>query len=138
MNAVLQLRVDPLTPRGVSPADRVPVPAIPADANAMVELRRFLFEEDRSDGNYLICVILCNVIELLSKRSLLYEQLGAMSGMKALWGGDLVGGLFNSSIREGNCLLIIQLKLIGMELAIRRGLFGMAAVNQLTAGDANC
>ncbi|MCU9955055.1 MULTISPECIES: hypothetical protein [Burkholderia] len=67
MNAVLQLRVDPLAPRGVSPADRVPVPAIPADANAMVELRRFLFEEDRSDGNYLICVILCNVIELLSK-----------------------------------------------------------------------
>ncbi|QOH37477.1 hypothetical protein C7S14_2566 [Burkholderia cepacia] len=43
------------------------MPAFPAGACAMVELRRFLFEDDRNDGNYSICVILCNVIELLSK-----------------------------------------------------------------------
>ncbi|HIC7213282.1 hypothetical protein [Burkholderia stabilis] len=71
MNAVLRLRDDPLAPHGVSPADRAP--AFPACANATVELRRFLFENDRSDGNYLICVILCNVIELPVKRLLLYE-----------------------------------------------------------------
>ncbi|WP_128841426.1 hypothetical protein [Burkholderia catarinensis] len=65
MNAVVRLRDDPLAPHGVSPADRAP--AFPACANAMAELRRFLFEEDRSDGSYLICVILCNEIELLTK-----------------------------------------------------------------------
>ncbi|MFJ1209569.1 hypothetical protein [Burkholderia pyrrocinia] len=65
MNAVLQLRADPLALHGVSPADRAP--AFPACANAMVELRRFLFEDDRSDRNYSICVILCNLIELRSK-----------------------------------------------------------------------
>jgi len=65
VNAVLQLRDDPLASHGVNPADRSP--AFPACANAMAGLRRFLFEVDRSDSNYLICVILCNVIELLSK-----------------------------------------------------------------------
>ncbi|WP_423381683.1 hypothetical protein [Burkholderia sp. LMG 32019] len=61
----MRLRDASLAPHGVSPADRVP--AFPADARATVELRRFLFEDDRSDGNYSICVILCNVIELLTK-----------------------------------------------------------------------
>jgi hypothetical protein len=61
----VRLRDASLAPRGVIPAERVP--AFPAGASAMVELRRFLFEDDRSDGNYSICVILCNVIELLSK-----------------------------------------------------------------------
>ncbi|MGT0248602.1 hypothetical protein [Burkholderia pyrrocinia] len=65
MNAVLQLRDDPLAPHGVNLADRSP--AFPACANAMAGLHRFLFEVDRSGGNYLLCVILCNVIELLSK-----------------------------------------------------------------------
>ncbi|WP_144030300.1 hypothetical protein [Burkholderia sp. AU6039] len=61
----MRLRDAPLAPHGVSQADRVP--AVPAGAGAMVELRRFLFEDDPSDGNYLICVILCNEIELMSK-----------------------------------------------------------------------
>ncbi|WP_423369015.1 hypothetical protein [Burkholderia sp. LMG 32019] len=65
MNAVVRLRDASLAPRDVSPADRVP--AFPAGASAMVELRRFLFEDDRSDSSYSICVILCNVIELLAK-----------------------------------------------------------------------
>ncbi|HDR9767499.1 MULTISPECIES: hypothetical protein [Burkholderia] len=61
----MRLRDASLAPHDVSPATRVP--AFPAGACAMVELRRFLFEDDRNDGNYSICVILCNVIELLSK-----------------------------------------------------------------------
>ncbi|WP_155630809.1 hypothetical protein [Burkholderia cepacia] len=61
----MRLRDASLAPRDVSPAMRVP--AFPATAYAVVELRRFLFEDDRSDGDYSICVILCNVIELLSK-----------------------------------------------------------------------
>ncbi|WP_174937139.1 hypothetical protein [Burkholderia lata] len=61
----MRLRDASLAPHGVNPADRVP--AFAAGASAMVELRRFLFEDDPSGGNYLICVILCNVIELLSK-----------------------------------------------------------------------
>ncbi|MCA7898040.1 hypothetical protein LGM39_01575 [Burkholderia cepacia] len=61
----MRLRDASLAPHDVSLAKRVP--AFPAGVYAMVELRRFLFEDDRSDGNYSICVILCNVIELLSK-----------------------------------------------------------------------
>jgi hypothetical protein len=61
----VRLRDASLAPHGVSQPDRVP--AFTAGASAMVELRRFLFEDDPSDGNYSICVILCNLIELLSK-----------------------------------------------------------------------
>ncbi len=38
-----------------------------------VKMCRFLFEGDRIDGSYQVCVILCNAIELMQKRSLLYE-----------------------------------------------------------------
>ncbi|MCA8488614.1 hypothetical protein [Burkholderia arboris] len=65
MNAVVRLRDDPLALHGISPADRAP--AFPACAGTKVEMCRFLFEDDPSDGNYLICVILCNVIELVKK-----------------------------------------------------------------------
>lgn len=54
-----------------------------------VETCRFLFEDDRIGGNYLICVILCNGIELMQKRSLLYEQWIVWKAAKALQGGDL-------------------------------------------------
>jgi len=65
VDAVVRLRDNPLALHGISPAGRVP--AFPAGANAMVELRRFLFEDDRIDSGYSICVILCNVIEFLQK-----------------------------------------------------------------------
>jgi len=50
----VRLRDASLAPHGVSQPDRVP--AFTAGASAMVELRRFLFEDDPSDGNYSICV----------------------------------------------------------------------------------
>ncbi|WP_143750977.1 hypothetical protein [Burkholderia sp. HI2714] len=68
----MRLRDASLAPHGVGPADRVP--AFMAGASAMVELRRFLFEDDPNDGNYSICVILCNEIELLSKCLISYGQ----------------------------------------------------------------
>ncbi|MBR8432331.1 hypothetical protein B7L17_023670 [Burkholderia cenocepacia] len=87
MNAVVRLRDDPPVLHGISPAARARLSGM---CRREVERCRFLFEDDRIDGDYLVCVILCNVIELMQKRSLLYEQWRGRKAVKALWGGALV------------------------------------------------
>ncbi|WP_179233457.1 hypothetical protein [Burkholderia sp. AU16741] len=84
---------------------------------------RFLFEGDRIDGNYWVCVILCDAIELMQKKSILYGQWSVRKAAKAIRGGDLVVWIFTSPIREGNCLLIDELELIGAEWGVGRNGF---------------
>ncbi|WP_124676647.1 hypothetical protein [Burkholderia cenocepacia] len=70
MNAVVRLRDDPSVLHGISPTACC---CLSGMGRREVEMCRFLFEGDRIDGGYQVCVILCNVIELMQKRSLLYE-----------------------------------------------------------------
>ncbi|WP_175883456.1 hypothetical protein [Burkholderia sp. BCC0044] len=69
MNAVVRLRDGPPVLHGISPAARGRLSGM---CRREVEMCRFLFEGDRIDGGYQVCVILCNAIELMQKRSLLY------------------------------------------------------------------
>ncbi|WP_141723411.1 hypothetical protein [Burkholderia sp. A2] len=70
-DAVVRLRDGPPVLHGISLAARSRLSGM---GERDVEMCRFVFEGDRIDGSYRVCVILCNVIELMQKQSLLYEQ----------------------------------------------------------------
>ncbi|HEF5873097.1 TPA: hypothetical protein SAY52_003739 [Burkholderia cenocepacia] len=65
MDAVVRLRDGPPVLHGMRPAGRAC--AFSGMREREVEVCRLLFEGDRIDGGYWVCVILCNVIELMQK-----------------------------------------------------------------------